>query len=98
VQAARAAEKTSYSEAYTLYQGALAKAEALTEQYPSSALGQKLAAGEVKIGPYSLDELTETIIPQAKLRAEAEESPLACALLVAGTVESVLLKLTCWLI
>lgn len=86
IHSALEAEKSSYSDAFTLYQQALAKAETLTTQYPSSRLAGELAQGKVKIGSYTLTELKVTIIPPARLRAEAEESPLACALLVAETV------------
>src|SRR5262249_59932639 len=59
---------------------------------PSSLLGEKLARGEVKIGPYALQVLAETVVPRTKAKAEAEESPLACALLVTKTVERVTAK------
>jgi tetratricopeptide (TPR) repeat protein len=86
-QSAREAEQTSYSDALKLYQDSLTKAEAIPTQYPSSQVATKLAQGEVKIGSYTLTDLRGTIVPQAQLKAEAEESPLACALLVARTIE-----------
>src|SRR5919197_3084276 len=92
IQAARDAEKTSYTEAFGLYQEALGKAAAIPTNYPTTSLAEKLVQGEAKIGPYSLTELTDTVVPLAETKAEAEQNPLACALLVAKTVESVTAK------
>src|SRR5262245_7057990 len=92
IHAARDTEKTSYVEAFNLYQQALSKAAAITVNYPTTTLAEKLNQGRVKIGPYSLAELTETVVPLAKAKAEAEQNPLACALLVAKTLESVSAK------
>lgn len=86
VRSAQEAEKTSYSTALALYQEALNKAEMIAAKYPSSQLAETLAQDEVKIGPYALTELQDIVLPQAKLRTEAETSPLACALLVAETI------------
>ena len=91
-QAAREAEKTSYADAFNLYQEALTIAEAVTAQYPLSPLADKLVQGEVKIGSSTFTELKDTIVPQARLKAEAEASPLACALGVARTAEDVTAK------
>jgi hypothetical protein len=85
VQSAQEAEQTSYAAIFTLYQEALSRAEALISQYPPSPAAEQLIRGEVKVGPYTLAELRDTVISQAKVKAEAEESPLACALLVAKT-------------
>src|SRR5947207_1235344 len=91
-QAAREAEQTSYADAFNLYQEALTIAEAVTAQYPLSPLADKLVQGEVKIGSSTFTELKDTIVPQARLKAEAEASPLACALGVARTAEDVTAK------
>jgi tetratricopeptide (TPR) repeat protein len=87
VHLAQEAEKTSYSDAFELYQKALIKAETIPAQYPSTQLAGKLAQGEAKVGPYTLAELKGTIVPRARMKAEAGENPLACALLVAQTIE-----------
>lgn len=73
VKSAQEAEKTSYAEAFRLYTEALAKVEKITVAYPSSPLAVKLTQGEAKIGLYTLTELKETIVPQAKMKAEANE-------------------------
>ena len=86
VHSAQEAEKISYPDALKLYQEGLTKAEAIPAQYPSTQLAGKIAQDEAKIGPYTLAELKGTIVPRAQIKAEAEESPLACALLVAGTI------------
>lgn len=86
LHSAQEAEKTNYSDAFTFYQEALAKAETITARYPSSQLATQLAQGEVRIGPYTITELKDTIVPQAQMKAEVEESPLACALLVASRI------------
>lgn len=87
VQSAQEAGKRSYSAAAACYQTALTKAEELISHYPSSSAAQQLSQGEGKIGPYTFADLQHIIVPQAKHRAEAEEDPLACALLLAKTVE-----------
>src|SRR3989442_177179 len=96
-QAAREAEKPSYADAFNLYQEALTIAEAVTAQYPLSPLADKLVQGEVKIGSSTFTELKDTIVPQARLKAEAEASPLACALGVARTAEDVTVIAKLWL-
>lgn len=87
VRSAQEAEQTSYSDALQLYQGGLEKAETITATYPSSLLASKLAQGEARIGSYTLTALRDIAIPRAKMKAEAEASLLACALLVARTIE-----------
>jgi tetratricopeptide (TPR) repeat protein len=86
VKSAQEAEKTSYVEAFKLYQNALAKVESIPEKYPSSDLAVKIVQGDVKLGSYSLTEFKEVFLPQAKMKAEIEENPLACALFVARTI------------
>lgn len=86
------AEKTSYTEAVALYQEALTKAEAIVEQHAAAPLTQKVAASEERIGPYTLSELRDHVLPLVRQKAEAEESPLACALLLAQTTKNPLQK------
>jgi len=86
VQLAQETEETSYSNAFKLYEDALEKMEEITSEYPTSQLASEISQGQAKIGHYTITEFRETIIPQAKLRADAEEDPLACALLLAKTL------------
>src|SRR5439155_439760 len=86
VHAAQEAEKTSYSDAFKLYHAALVKAETIATRYPLSQVAAQLAQGEVKIGPYTLTALKNTLVPQTKRKAETEENPLACALVIAKTI------------
>src|SRR5439155_26939825 len=86
VQAAQEAEKTSYSDALKLYHAALVKAETIATRYPLSQVAAQLAQGAVKIGPYTLTALKNTLVPQTKRKAETEENPLACALVIAKTI------------
>src|SRR5262245_30944935 len=89
VRSAQEAERTSYATAFTLYREALSRVEALVSQYPPSPAADQLIRGEVKVGSYTLAELRDTVISQAKAKAEAEADPLACAVLVAETTEDV---------
>ena len=73
VRSAQEVEKTSYSDALKLYVESLAKVKAIPTRHPSSQLAGKLAQSEVKIGPYTLAELRDTLIPRAELKAKAEE-------------------------
>lgn len=86
VSLAQEAEQTSCGEALMLYQRALAKAEEITTRYATSLLAGKLRVGEAKIGPYTLTELRDVVVPRAEMKAQAESDPLACALLVANTM------------
>lgn len=87
VEAAQEAEKTSYSEALKLYKDALAEVEKIQAEFPPSLSEAKIAEDEDKIGPFTITELKETVIPGAQMKAEAEGSPFACALLVAGKIQ-----------
>lgn len=88
----QAAEKTSYAEAATLYQEALAKAEAIVEQDSSVPMKQGVAGDEMQIGSYTLSELRDRVLPLTQQKAEAEESPLASALLLAQATKNPLQK------
>jgi tetratricopeptide (TPR) repeat protein len=85
VHSAHDAQQTSYADTFELYQQALAKAETIAAQYPSSQVATKLTQREAKLGPYTLAELKGTIVPQTQSKAAAEASPFICALLVAST-------------
>jgi tetratricopeptide (TPR) repeat protein len=87
LQSAQETEKTSYSDAFKLYREALDKLEGIIKEYPASKLVAELRQGQVKIGPYTLAEFQQSVIPKAKRKAQAEEDPLACAVFVAKTRE-----------
>jgi len=87
VEKAQKVEKTSYSDALKLYEKALRKIESIPTKCPSSDLAVKILQNKVNIGPYTIKKFKESIIPLIKLKSEAEKNPLACALLVAKTIE-----------
>ena len=82
ISKAQTAQQTSFSEALQLYQAALAKAQTAATHLPTSQ-GKK---SDFAIGSTTFKTLKDTRIPQTAVRAEAEKSPLACALLVARTI------------
>ena len=91
-------ELGSYSEALQLYTQALATLDTITSKFPKSQVAASLTRGQAKIGPYTLREFKSTFLPSARIRAGAEEDPLACALLVArtaGEAEKKARALTC---
>ncbi len=92
VKLAQQAEQTSYSDAFKLYKEAVTKVESITSKYPSSKLAGKIRRGKAKIERYRINEFKETIVPQAEMKADAEQSPLACAVLVAKTMADGLSK------
>lgn len=83
IKPAQELEKVSYAEALKLYEDALAKLDRIISKYPSSQLAVKLIQDEAKIESYTITELKE-IVSQVKMKADAEASPLACALFVAA--------------
>ena len=85
ISSAQTAQQTSFSEALRLYQAALAKAQT-ARPYLSTAQEEK---SDFAIGSITFKVLKDTRIPQTTVRAQAEKSPLACALLVARTIPEV---------
>lgn len=67
--------------------------ERIISKYPSSQSAVKIIQGDAIIGSYTLTEFKESIVPQAKMKADAEENPFACALLVAKTKASALVNI-----
>jgi len=94
VKKAQEAEKTSYSDALKLYEKALEKIERIQSKYPSSELAVKIVQDRIKVGSYTIKEIKETIVPHVEIKAKVEESPLACALFVAKTIENAKSKST----
>jgi hypothetical protein len=86
VQQGQEAEKSSYAEAFEHYQVALKKAQKITENYPSTSVGVKLTQEDATLGPYTITELQDSVVPKMKEKAEMEGDPLAVALLVANKV------------
>ena len=82
ISSAQTAQHTSFSEALRFYQAALAKAQT-ARLHVSTAKEEK---SDFVIGSTTFKVLKDTLIPQTMVRAQAEESPLACALLVARTI------------
>ena len=83
IQAAEEAQKDSYARSYALYKRAIDALESIASKHPGSQEAILLAQGEMRAGPYTLSELKQSVVPEAKSRADAEQHPLACALFVA---------------
>ncbi|MDQ7827194.1 MAG: hypothetical protein RDV48_30655 [Candidatus Eremiobacteraeota bacterium] len=79
---ARDKEKTSYRQAYEMYEHSLSRLELIISDYRDSEQAIKLKDGTIRVGPYTFNQFKEVFLPQARLRADAEESPLACALYI----------------
>ena len=88
VASARNQEGTRYASALELYEEAVAKLERIVSRYPSSPLAERLARDEAEIGGYTLGALKQVVLPQMRRKAEAESSPLACALFVARAIRT----------
>lgn len=80
LEQARAAERTSFVSAAQLYRAALHKAHSAHPPLPAAQPSTRRAADPVRVGPYTLDALQNVVIPSVTAKAEAERSPLACAL------------------
>lgn len=88
VESASKVEESDPVEASTKYGQALETVDELLKKDISKVLTGKLARGEIKLGPYTLDELKKKIYPMIKARAEAGESPLGSAALIAGEMKN----------
>lgn len=75
----------SYTIAFELYQSALSKIERITSDYDISNIAVALISDQMKIVGLTLSEL-EKMEDTLRTLAEAEQDPLACALLLAGTI------------
>lgn len=82
VNAAHNAEKDSYAEAYKYYKAAIEKVEQFASEHPSSDLAAQLVQGKQQIGPYTLKELREVIVPKIKKKADAEVDAIEAILLL----------------
>ena len=89
---ARAAERTSFVTAAQLYRAALHKARSVHPAPPPARRSIRRAADPVLVGPYTLGALQNAIIPSVTAKAEAERSPLACALFLAQQLPETVYK------
>lgn len=89
VVAAMEMERSSYASAFKLYNNAVAKINNITEKYSSSEIALNLFQNQQKIGPYPYLEFKEEILPQAKLKAEAENSPLDCSFYAVNLLDTI---------
>ena len=87
LEKAQKAEEISYSDALGLYRDALAKLDSLTASYESTRIARKLLRGDAQIGPYTLDELKNVVVPSIEKKAGAEHDPDACMVYVIGSME-----------
>ena len=89
VIAAQKMESSSYTSAFKLYNNAVAKINNITNKYSSSEIALELFKNQQKIGPYPFLEFKEEIIPQAKLKAEAENSALDCSFYAVNLLDTI---------
>lgn len=89
VIAAQKMERSSYASAFRLYNNAVTKINNITDKYSSSEIALNLFKNQQKIGPYPFLEFKEEIIPQAKLKAEAENSPLDCSYYAVNLLDTI---------
>lgn len=88
IQRGQEAEKTNYAEAVVFYQEALAKAASIVESNAATPLTRKAIEEATRIGPFTFSELRDYVLPSIRQKAEAEEHPLAGALLLAQTTKN----------
>ncbi len=81
------ASQGNFSAALEHYKKALAKVEKISSKYSSSQLAVQIAQGNAKLGDYTISELRDEIIPRTENKALAEKSPLACAFLIALSID-----------
>ena len=86
IKKAEDAEKSSFELAHKLYLEALEKCEKIPDKYPSSKLAVEMMQNDFKIGTYTFLELQDHI-KIVERKAEAENDPLKCALLIADTID-----------
>jgi len=86
VKSAQEAEVKSYSDALKFYKDALEKTEEIISKYPSSQVAVRLSQKKVDSGPYTITDFRH-FVANTKLKADAEEDPLACAFFVANTIK-----------
>ena len=84
IEEAGQVQDSSYSRAYELLREAEKSLTAITERYPDTGMGIKVGVSTCVIGPYTIEELRETVLPRLGKLAVAETDVVeAMALLVA---------------
>ena len=76
VQKGQTAEDTSYAEAFEHYKAALDNAKAIPRDYPSTSPAARLLQ-DPTLGPHTLTELDNTVVPEMQKKAGLEGDPLA---------------------
>ncbi|MGH7901412.1 MAG: hypothetical protein ACRENZ_06705, partial [Thermodesulfobacteriota bacterium] len=88
VESAKIEEGTSYSNAYKLYEKAQKKLKTIITEYPTSNIAVSVAQDNTQIGGYTISQFNDVILVNAKLKADADENPISCALFLAKTLEN----------
>lgn len=86
---AKELENSSYASAYRMYNNAITKLNNITGKYSSSEIALSLFNNKLKIGPYPFLEFKEEIIPNARLKAEAESNPLVCSFYAINLLDTI---------
>ncbi len=82
------AEKTDFAAAVQFYQAALKKVEDFSAQSAASSQPDQRVRDETRIGPYTLAELRDRVLPQVQQKNAAQEDPLACAFVLAFSTKN----------
>lgn len=83
---ARKLETQSYDAALERYETALSSVSQVRQEYADTPTAALLSKPGTYVGPVTLGVLETIILPAVRRRAEAEESPLACAAFMAETM------------
>ncbi len=70
-----------------LYAAGGTVAEELVKKHGDSPIGKRVAAGKVKVGPFTIKELRESVLPRVALWAEADRSIVARAFFLAEKLD-----------
>lgn len=79
-------ENKNYSDLLDSYKSAKNRIDRILSEYPSSNIAVELSSDGIKVSGLTLSQFRELEL-SLKVLAEAEQSPLSCALLVAKTIE-----------
>jgi tetratricopeptide (TPR) repeat protein len=75
----RSLEATSFGAAFEKYRAANARIAEIKEKYPETKFSQGLSQSSWQLGPFLWDRFSEEVLPEVKMKAIAESTPLACA-------------------
>lgn len=73
------ASSESFITAYAAYQAAQVKLDRIRNDFGQTKAATDLDNGSAMFGPFSGTDFSRVVVPQAKLKAEAESSPIVCA-------------------